>query len=88
MLILHIGKSVSIQQRKDFLMVKRKERSDWPKQLREAIKASNRPEGNIADAAGVQRSQLARFMQGAGISLDTAGLLAQELGLTIRRGKP
>jgi hypothetical protein len=52
--------------------------------LTAAIKASGQPPGAIADGAGLQRSQLSRFLSGkTGLTTTTVDRLMDYMGLRI-----
>jgi hypothetical protein len=55
----------------------------WGDRLRQAIKVSEQTPGWIAGQAGIERSMMARFMDGASINLQTAERLGRVLGLDL-----
>lgn len=55
----------------------------WSRDLRQAIANSGMTPGAIAAAAGIERSVLKRFIDGAGIGLATAGKIGQVVGVSL-----
>jgi hypothetical protein len=61
-------------------------RPDLSEQLREAIRRDGRSLYRLALDTGVNHTQLERFMRGErGLTLDTAGLVCEVLGLGLRQ---
>jgi hypothetical protein len=58
-------------------------RPSWAETLRIAIDNDERSRYAIAKAAEVQESQLARFMAGASINLETAERIGRVLGVEL-----
>ena len=57
----------------------------WSDSLRQAIAADKRSAYALCNAAGIERSMLARFMAGKSINLQTAEKLGRVVGLRIER---
>jgi transcriptional regulator with XRE-family HTH domain len=55
----------------------------WADKLRAAVRLSSLTQYAICQAAGIERSMLTRFMQGAGISLETAEKIGRVLGFDL-----
>ncbi len=55
----------------------------WAEAIRAAIRSSPLSQYAICQAANIERSMLARFMQGAGISLATAERIGRVVGVEL-----
>ena len=65
-------------------MAKAKPEPDMVEELRVAIRASGRTLGDLAEASGVGKDQISRFLsRRRGITFVSAGLLCDALGITL-----
>ena len=65
--------------------VKNNSGESWADTLREAIKRDSRTAYAICQAAGIERSMLARFTAGKSINLTTAERLGRVLGIELHK---